>query len=75
MTRLYFDYTRQDEAAYDLEGAEFQGPRDAIEFAEAIAQDLKRSLSDAWIGWSVEVRNAEGELFHSLPIEGAVAAA
>ncbi len=75
MTRFYFDYTRQDEAVYDFQGAEFQGPRDAIEFAEAIARDLKSSSSGAWIGWSVEVRNAESELFHSLPIENATVAA
>lgn len=71
MTRFYFDYTKHNRAMYDFEGAEFQDLRGAIEFAETIAQDFKSCSSGAWIGWSIEVLNAQGEKFHSLRIESA----
>ena len=40
-----------------------------MEFAEAIAQDLKHSLTENWRGWNVEVRNATGMRLLSLPVD------
>lgn len=37
----------------------------------AAAQVLTHSLSGDWVGWSIEVRNAEGKKFFSLPVGNA----
>ena len=73
--RFFFDYTTKDRSLYDFQGDDFHSPQSAIEFAEAIAQDLKCSLSNDWLGWWIEVRNAEGMKFISLPVESAGAIA
>ncbi len=75
MMRFFFDYTTKDQSLYDYRGDEFRSPQGAIEFAETIAQDLKHSLSSDWIGWRIEVRNAEGVKFFSLPVDSAEAIA
>jgi hypothetical protein len=69
MTRFFFDYTTKEQSLLDYGGHEFQSSRHALEFAEAIAQDLKHSLTANWLGWSVEVRNAHGMRLHSLPVD------
>jgi hypothetical protein len=70
MTRFFFDYTTKDQRLLDYRGHEFKSSTSAIDFAEAIAEDLKNSLSANWMGWSVEVRNAEGRKLQSVPIDG-----
>lgn len=75
MTHFYFDYTKHNRTIYDFEGAEFEDPYQAIEFAEAIARDLRGRSTGAWIGWSIEVLDAEGIKYHSLPIESAAVVA
>ena len=69
--RFFFDYTKKDESLYDYRGDEFTNPTGAIEFATEIALNLRHSLTTDWIGWSIEVRNAEGEKFYSLPVDAA----
>jgi hypothetical protein len=71
MKRFFFDYTTKDQSLYDYRGDEFPSPRGAFKFAEEIAQDLKHSLTGDWVGWSIEVRNAEGQKFFSLPVDRA----
>ena len=66
--RFFFDYTSQDRSLLDYRGDEFQSPDDAFDFAEATAQTMKSDLNGDWMGWSVEVRNAEGIRYFSLPI-------
>jgi hypothetical protein len=39
-----------------------------MEYAGVLAEDLKHSLSDDWMGWWIEVRNAEGERLSTLPV-------
>ena len=68
MIRFFFDYTARDQSLFDYRGQEFQSPEAAIEFADAIAQDLKHSLSEDWTGWAVEVRNAENQKFFEIPV-------
>ena len=68
MTRFFFDYRTSDQALYDYRGQEFKSVRSAEEFAQMIVQDLSYSLTDDWHGWSVEVRNAEGNRLLSLPV-------
>jgi hypothetical protein len=69
MKRFFFDFTTNEQSLYDYSGDEFISPQSAIEFAHATAQVLKHSLSGEWVGWSIVVRNAEGEKFFSLSVE------
>jgi hypothetical protein len=69
MTRFFFDYTAKEQSLLDYGGHEFPSSGAAIEFAEAIAHDLKHSLSGNWLGWCVEVRNASGNTLLSLPVD------
>jgi hypothetical protein len=68
MKRFFFDFTANEQSLYDYRGDEFVSHQSAIEFAHATAQLLKHSLSGDWIGWSIVVRNAEGEKFFSLAV-------
>jgi hypothetical protein len=69
MTRFFFDYTAKEQSLLDYGGHEFRSSQAAMEFAQAIAQDLKHSLSGNWLGWTVEVRNASGARVLSLPVD------
>jgi hypothetical protein len=75
VNRYFFDYTAKDESLLDYRGHEFRTIQGAIEFAHAIVQDLNHSLCTKWIGWSVEIRNAEGKKFLSVPVESQAARA
>lgn len=66
--RFFFDYVREDRSLFDYRGEEFHSSDSAINFAEAIVQDLKQSLSADWNGWSLEVRNVAGKKLLTLPI-------
>ena len=74
MTRFFFDYTANERSLLDYRGEEFRTGRAAIEFADAIAYNLTNSLSENWTGWSVEVRDAEGQIIHTLRIRERYAA-
>ena len=69
MTRFFFDYTAKEQSLLDYGGHEFPRSGAAIEFAQAIAHDLRHSLSDNWRGWCVEVRNVAGLRLRSVPVE------
>ena len=71
MIRFFFDYTSNDRSLYDYRGEDFLSPEAAIEFAQTTAQVLTNSLSGDWVGWSIEVRNADGKKFLSLPVRSA----
>jgi two-component system, chemotaxis family, chemotaxis protein CheY len=66
--RFFFDYTSSDRSLLDYRGDEFQSPDDALDFAEATTQTMKSDLNGDWIGWSVEVRNADGFKYFTLPV-------
>ncbi len=68
MKRFFFDYMTNDQSLYDYRGSEFPNLQSAVEFALETEQVLKHSLSDAWSGWSIHVRNAEGKEMFSLPV-------
>lgn len=70
MKRFFFDYRTRGRSLLDYRGHEFHNPQGAIEFAQEIAHGLQHSLSENWIGWTVEVRDSEGERYCSLSIEG-----
>lgn len=67
--RFFFDYTKRDESLFDYRGDEFLSPKSAIDFAHAIAQHLKNSLSEDWLGWNVEVRDAEGSKLYAVAVD------
>jgi len=69
MTRFFFDYTAKEQSLLDYGGHEFPSSGAAIDFAQAIAHDLKHSLTDNWRGWCVEVRNATGLRLQSVPVD------
>jgi len=71
MIRFFFDYTTKDQSLLDYRGEEFRTPQGAIQFAEAIALDLKHSLAANWFGWSIEVRDADGRRVLSVLIDTA----
>jgi len=75
MTRFFFDYTTKDQSLYDHRGDEFANFQSAIEFAQETAQVLTHSLSGDWAGWSIEVRDAQGKKFFSLPVDNAASIA
>ncbi len=66
--RFFFDYTTRDQSLRDYQGDEFLSSEDAFDYAEATAQNLKSKLNGDWIGWSVEVRDAEGKKYFLLPV-------
>ncbi len=69
MTRFFFDYTAKEQSLLDYGGHEFRSPQAAVEFAQAIAHDLKHSLTDNWLGWCIKVRNAGGMTLSSVPVD------
>lgn len=68
MMRFFFDYTAKDQSLRDYHGEEFLSTHDALDFAEATAHELKSNLNGDWVGWSVEVRDAEGKKYLVLPV-------
>ncbi len=66
--RFFFDYTTTDQSLRDYQGDEFLSSKGAFDFAEATAQTLRSSLNGEWAGWSVEVRDADGTRYFSLPV-------
>jgi hypothetical protein len=74
MSTYFFDLVGRNRSEYDHRGSVFAGPEKAFRFAELMALDL--SVDGAWTGWSVKVRNAQGQEFFSVPVhelEGAPA--
>jgi hypothetical protein len=69
MKHFFFDLTTTDQSMYDYRGDAFSSSQSAIEFAQEAATLLKHSLSNDWTGWSLEVRNAEGKKFFSMPVK------
>ena len=66
--RFFFDYTTKDQSIRDYQGDDFLSSAGAFDFAEATTQALRSSLNGDWKGWSVEVRDAEGTRYLSLPV-------
>jgi hypothetical protein len=66
--RFFIDYTAKDRSLYDYQGDEFMSSKDAFDFAQETARSLKTTLDGEWIGWSVEVRDAEGRKYFSFSV-------
>jgi CheY-like chemotaxis protein len=66
--RFFFDYKARHHSIYDYNGNYFGSSKDAFDFAQSTAELLKNSLNGDWIGHSVEVRDAVGKKYFSIPI-------
>jgi hypothetical protein len=66
--RFFFDFKGRERLLLDYRGSEFKSSHSAIDFAEMTAMRLTNSLTENWLGWSIEVRNAEGQMFSQIPI-------
>jgi hypothetical protein len=73
--RFFFDYSSKERRIFDYVGFEFKSSHAAVEFAQEKLQLLANSLTQDWVGWSIEVCNADGAKFCSLPIDVANMAA
>jgi|GEM_PF-1708484 hypothetical protein len=69
--RFFFDFASEDKVILDYLGYEFKSSQTAIEFAQENLLVLKNSLNRDWVGWSINVCNAEGRKLCSLPVEAA----
>ena len=68
MGQYFFDRVSQGRAEYDYQGRAFGSPEKARELAELIALDLEIEPDGRWSGWSIDVRNALGERFFTIPV-------
>ena len=68
MNRYFFDRVSHDRAEYDYRGRACSTPEAARQLAEMIALDLEIMDEGAWSGWAINVRNAIGQQFFSVPV-------
>ncbi|HEY1747673.1 MAG TPA: hypothetical protein VGG11_13040 [Xanthobacteraceae bacterium] len=66
--RFFFDFTGKSDSLNDYQGVEFRTFHSASEHADAITSLMRNSLAGEWIGWCVDVRNADGMKFFSKPV-------
>lgn len=69
--RFFFDFASKEKIIFDYLGLEFKSSHGAIDFAQEKLQLLKNSLTQEWVGWSIQVCSPEGRKLCILPIEGA----
>jgi hypothetical protein len=68
MSKYFFDRVTSDRAEYDYHGRAFSSPEYARQLAELIALDLEIEPDGRWSGWFVDVRDAYGERFFTIPV-------
>ncbi len=67
MNRYFFDFIGPARSQYDYHGRLFRTLEKARGFAELIALDFGVESEPEWV--SVQVRDARGELFLSVPVQ------
>jgi hypothetical protein len=68
MKQYFFDRVCSTKSEYDYHGRALPTPEKARQFAELIALDLGIEPEGTWSGWSIDVRNAVGQRFFSIPV-------
>jgi hypothetical protein len=68
MQKYFFDLVGQGRSQYDYRGRVFAAPESAFRLAELIALDLDVRGEGEWTGWTINVRNAEGQQYFSVPV-------
>jgi len=64
----FFDRVGTGRSEYDYKGIIFQTPEMARQMAELIALDLGIESDGSWVGWRVDVLDARGKKFFSVPV-------
>ena len=73
--RYFFDRVSRQRSEYDYRGHELPNLEKALQLAELIALDLGLGDGSEWTGWTVDVRNAHGQIFFSIPVRATELAA
>ena len=68
MNRYFFDRVDGRRSEYDYCGSELPSPEAARQVAELIAIDLEVVEAGSWSGWAIDVRDALGKQFFSVPV-------
>jgi hypothetical protein len=68
MRHYFFDRVYGGRAEYDYRGRLCSTPEAARQMAELIALDLGMMDEGSWSGWAINVRNALGQKFFSIPV-------
>ena len=68
MEKYFFDLVGQDQSQYDYRGRVFSKPEKAFRLAELISLDLEVRGEGEWSGWRINVRNAHGQEYFSVPV-------
>ena len=68
MHKYFFDRVSGTRSEYDYQGRVLPTPEKAFQLAELMALDLGVGEGGDWSGWSIDVRNAVGQQFFSVPV-------
>ena len=68
MSRYFFDRVSGTRSEYDYQGRVLATPEKAFQLAELMALDLGVAEGTEWAGWTIDVRNALGKHFFSVPV-------
>jgi hypothetical protein len=68
MGKYFFDRVGHCRLEYDYKGRMLSTPEKAHQLAELIALDLGIEPEGNWRGWTIDVRNALGQRFFSVPV-------
>jgi hypothetical protein len=68
MQKYFFDLVGEDGSQYDYRGRVLAAPDKAYRLAELIALDLDIRGEGEWSGWSIKVRDAQGQQIFSVPV-------
>jgi hypothetical protein len=70
VTKYCFALTNPQHAESHVRVGEFPGAERAFELAEIMALELGIEVDGKWLGWTVEVRSAQGRKLFSVPVGG-----
>jgi hypothetical protein len=69
--KYFFDLVGQQQSEYDYQGRVFSASVGALKLAELMALNLEFEGQGKWSGWRINVRDAYGRQFFSIPIQEA----
>jgi hypothetical protein len=68
MKKYFFDLVSAQRAEYDYKGHDLPTLDKAFQLAELIAMDLEMAVENQWAGWTIKVRNAQGQQLCAIPV-------
>jgi hypothetical protein len=69
MKRYFFDLVGRQRSEYDYRGHLLSDLHKVRQLAELMALDLGVQSESQWSGWSIAVRNAQGQQFLSVAVD------